>query len=278
MSNAKFFSDMRLENKRYIITLLRLLLKLNKAVVVLMGVMLVMSTALAVSSTSFAAKQKPTVLSMEMSGCTNTMTCNATLLVGDEVTFSGVLTTDEGEPISGAEINIIKFIPKPELVVVASGVTGIDGDFQLSWTAEFTEKERAPDDVTRKMLTENVAIYADFAGDDQYASSRSAKNTAFIKANEITALVNSDKNLYRQGEPALVFIAFIDSNDNFVDPDELRVVLNDQEVEVEQKKTGSYTLTIPNLPKEHTQLFVLPKKAGYNIDNGFLTIIVDGLH
>jgi len=246
-------------------------------VVVLMGVMLVMSTALALSSTSFAAKQKPTMLSLEMSGCTNAMTCNATILVGDKVTFNGVLTTGEGEPVSGAEINIIKFIPKPELIVIASGVTGIDGDFQLSWTAKFTETEKAPQDVTRKMLSENVAIYADFAGNDQFAASRSAKNTAVVQANQIDTIVNSDKNLYKQGEPAIVFLAFIDSKDKFVDPDSLRVVLNDQEVKVEKKKTGSYTLTIPTLPKEHTQLFVVPKKTGYNIDNGFLTIIVDGL-
>src|SRR5574341_1432011 len=107
----------------------------------MMGVMLVMSTALAVSSTSFAAKQKASVLSMEMSGCTNSMTCNAELLVGDEITFDGVLTTADGEPIRGAEINIVKLIPKPEIVVIASGVTGIEGDFALSWTAEFTEIE-----------------------------------------------------------------------------------------------------------------------------------------
>ncbi|MFQ5970551.1 MAG: hypothetical protein ACE5J2_08685, partial [Nitrososphaerales archaeon] len=103
---------------------------MKKAVVVLMGVMLVMSTALALPSISFAAKQKPTVLSVEMSGCTNSMTCNAKLVVGDEVTFNGVLTTEEGESIAEAEINIIKFIPKPELVVIATGVTGIDGDFE----------------------------------------------------------------------------------------------------------------------------------------------------
>jgi len=257
---------------------LGLLLELNRAVVVIMGVMLVMSSALALSNTSFAAKQKPTALSLEMSGCTNTMTCNAVILVGEEVTFNGVLTTVEGEPISGADINIIKFVPKPELVVIASGVTGIDGDFQLSWTAEFTVTDKAPQDVTRKMLNENVAIYADFAGNDQYAPSRSAKNTAIIQANEITTFVNSDKNLYGQGEPAIVFLAFIDSRDNFVDPDSLRVLLNDQEVQAEKKKTGSYVLTIPSLPKEHTQLFVIPKKEGHNISNGFLTIIVAGLH
>jgi len=250
---------------------------LNKIAVVLMGVMLVMSTALAVSNSSFAAKQKATVLSVEMNGCTNSMTCNADFLVGDEITFVGVLTTADGEPISGAEINIIKAIPKPELIVIASGVTGIDGDYELSWVTEFTEKEKAPQDVTGKILDENVALYAQFEGDDQYMASRTSKNTAAIHANELDVFVNSDRNLYTQGQSAIVFIAFIDSNDEFTDPDILRVVLNDQEVEAEKKQTGSYTLTIESLPKEHTQLFVLPKKEGYNLENGYLTIIVDGL-
>ncbi|MFQ5970576.1 MAG: hypothetical protein ACE5J2_08810, partial [Nitrososphaerales archaeon] len=196
---------------------------------------------------------------------------------GDEVTFNGVLTTEEGESIPEADINIIKFTPKPEQVVIASGVTGIDGDFELSWTAQLTETEKAPQDVTGKMLSETVVIYADFAGNDQFSASRSGKNTAVIQANEINTSVNSDKNLYTQGQSALVFLAFIDNKDNFVDPDSLRVVLNDQEVEVEKKKAGSYTLTIPSLPKEHMQLFVIPKKAGYNLENGFLTLIVDGL-
>ena len=242
-----------------------------------MGVMLVMSTALAVSNTSFAAKQRASVVSMEMNACTNSMTCNAVFLVGDEVTFDGVLTTAEGEPISGAEINIIKAIPKPEMIVIASGVTGIDGDFALSWTAEFTEKEKAPQDVTGKILDENVAIFAQFEGDDQYMASRTPKNTAVIKADAIDTFVNSDKNLYSQGQSAIVFMAFVDSKDEFIDPDSIRVVLNDQEVEIEKKKTGSYTLTIESLPKEHTQLFVIPKKEGYNLENGYLTIIVDGL-
>ena len=242
-----------------------------------MGVMLVMSTALAVSGTSFAAKQKASVLSMEMSGCTNSMTCNADFLVGDEITFDGVLTTADGEPIRGAEISIVKLIPKPEIIVIASGVTGIEGDFSLSWTTEFTEIEKAPQDVTKKIFQENVAIFAQFEGDDQYMASRSAKNTAVIHANAIDTFVNSDKNLYTQGQSAIVFMAFVDSNDEFIDPDSIRVVLNDQEVEAEKKKTGSYTLEIESLPKEHTQLFVIPKKDGYNLENGYLTIIVDGL-
>jgi hypothetical protein len=247
-----------------------------KIAVVLMGLVLVLSTV-AMANTSFAQRKMPTILEFEMTGCKNSLTCGAELLVGDEVQFTGVLTNANGDPLSEMPVTIYKFVPKPELIPIASGVTGIDGDFELSWIAEFTPIERAPTDVTRKFQTETVTIFAQFDGNEQYASSRSGKNTATIKVNEIKTFVNSDKNLYRQGDQALIFLAFIDSHDEFVDPDSLRVVLNDREVEVEQKQVGSYTLTLPSLPKEHTQLFVLPRKEGYNLNNGFLTIIVDGL-
>ncbi|MFQ5940857.1 MAG: hypothetical protein ACE5KA_04070 [Nitrososphaerales archaeon] len=245
-----------------------------------MGLMLVLSTV-ALSDTSFGQTQvqvgKATSIEFEMEGCTNSVTCNATFFVGDEVQFSGVLTTVDGDPVTGAEVIVYKLIPKPELVPLATGVTGIDGDFALTWTAEFTPVERALTDVTRKYLNENIEIFAQFDGDGQYMPTRSGKNIATITVNELTTFVNSDKNLYNQGDSALVFLAFIDSHDEFVDPDSLRVVLNDREVDAEKKKIGSYTVTIPALPKEHTQLLVIPSKEGYNIENGFLTIIVDGL-
>lgn len=264
-----------------------------KIAVVLMGLMLVLSTV-ALSNTSYAAKQTSAIepnqsldltrgkltstsVAFDMSGCTNTMTCNAELFVGDTVEFMGTLTNSTRGPVAGAKITVYKLLPKPELVPLAFGVTGIDGKFTLTWTAGFTSVEKASTDVTRKFLTETVTIFAQFDGDKKYAPSRSGKNTAIIKAPELMTFVNSDKNLYRQGDSALVFLAFVDNHDNFVDPDSLRVVLNDKEVQVEKKKTGSYTLTIPALPKEHTQLLVIPKKEGHNINNGFLTIIVDGL-
>jgi hypothetical protein len=224
-----------------------------------------------------ASRKIATVVEFEMTGCTNSMTCNAELFVGDMVEFTGALMTEDGEPIPNAEVTVYKFIPKPELVPIAEGVTGIDGEFTLSWTAEFTSMEKAPNDVTKKIPTETVTIFAQFEGDDRYGASRSSKNTATLSVNALNIFVNSEKNLYKQGESALVFIAIVDSHDEFVDPDGLRVVLNDREVEVEQKKVGSYTLTIPTLPKEHTQLIVIPRKEGFNIETGFLTIIVDGL-
>jgi len=245
-----------------------------KVVAVLSGIVLLLSTTATLNT--FAAKQQPVSLSFGMNGCKNDMTCGAEFLVGDTVTFSGALTAEDGTPITGATINVVKLLPKPELVVVASGVTGIDGAYDLSWTAEFTQREMVSQDVTKKFLEENVVLFAQFDGDDTYVGARTGKMTATIQANQLFTSVNSEKRAYGPGESALIFIGFIDSNDQFVDPDSIRVLYDDQELKVEQKKTGSYTVTTPSLTVDHHQVIVIPLKEGYNIENGFLTVQVSG--
>ena len=41
------------------------------------------------------------------------------------------------------------------------------------------------------------------------------------KIGSVKILANTDKNLYREGESAIIFIGFVDQNDKFVDPDEI---------------------------------------------------------
>jgi len=245
-----------------------------KVVAALSGIVLLLSTTATLST--FAAKQQPVSLSFEMSGCKNDMTCGAEFLVGDMITFSGMLTAEDGTPIPGAEVNIVKLLPKPELVVMASGVTGIDGGYDLSWIAEFTPRETASTETLKKFLDENVVLFAQFGGDANYAGARTGKLTATIKANQVFTSVNSEKRAYGPGESALMFIGFIDSNDKFVDPDSIRVLYDDQELKVEKKKTGSYTVMTPTLTVDHHQVIVIPKKEGYNLENGFLTVQVSG--
>jgi len=247
-----------------------------KVVAVLSGIVLLLSTT--ATFNTFAAKQQPVSFSFDMSGCKQGMTCGAEFLVGDTVTFSGALTTEDGTPIPGATVNIIKLLPKPELVVIASGVTGIDGAYDLSWTAEFTprEKSSASTETLEKFLDENIVLFAQFDGDEQYAEARTGKLAAAIKANQVFTSVNAEKRVYGPGDAALVFIGFIDKNDQFIDPDSIRVLYDDQEVQVEKKKTGSYTITTPTLTVDHHQVIVIPKKEGYNIENGFITVQVSG--
>ncbi len=115
-----------------------------------------------------------------------------------------------------------------------------------------------------------------FPGDSKYAETRSGKLAATVDANTLITSVNAEKRVYGPGESALVFIGFIDSRDQFVDPDSIRVLYDDQEVQVEKKKAGSYTVTTPSLTVEHHQVLVIPQKEGYNLKNGFMTVQVSG--
>jgi hypothetical protein len=54
------------------------------------------------------------------------------------------------------------------------------------------------------------------------------------------------------------------------------VLYDDQQLKVEQKATGSYTVVTPSLTVDHHQVLVIPLKEGYNIENGFLTVQVSG--
>ncbi len=252
-----------------------------KVMAVMSGVVLLLSTAtlsgaFAQSVSLIPPSREAVSLSFEMDGCKNDFTCGAEFLVGETVSFKGVLTTEDGTPIPGAEISIVKLLAKPELVTVASGVTGIDGEYDLSWTAMFTDTERAFDDILQKFLPETVVFFAQYDGDDTYSNAKTGKQIATVKANNVFTSVNVEKRVYGPGDSALIFIAFIDSNDEFVDPDKIRVLYDDQELKVEQKKTGSYTVVTPSLTVDHHQVIVMPKKEGYNLETGFITVQVSG--
>ncbi len=262
---------------------IRLPMQWAKVVAVLSGVVLLLSTSATLNTFAqvnlnkeFTKTGAPVSLTFGMNGCKNTLTCAAEILVGDTVMFSGSLTTLDGTPVPGATINIVKLIPKPELIVIASGVTGIDGSYNISWTAEFTPKEKVTTDVTKKFLHENIVVFATFDGGDKYAPGKSGKMTATVDANQLITSINAEKRVYGSGESALIFIGFTDSRDQFIDPDSIRVLYDDHELQVEKKKTGSYIVTTPSLTVEHHQVMVIPQKEGYNIKNGFVTVQVSG--
>ncbi len=259
---------------------IRLPMQWAKVVAVMSGVVLLLSTSATLNTfaqVNLNAKAgAPVSLTFGMNGCKNDLTCAADFLIGDTVTFGGSLATPDGTPIAGEKINVVKLTSKPELIVIASGVTGIDGSYTVSWTAQFTPREKAIQDVTKKFLHEDIVVFATFGGDDKFGPAKTGKLTATIDANQLLTSVNVGKRVYGAGESAIVFIGFIDSRDQFVDPDSMRVLYDDQELKVEKKKTGSYTVTTPSLTVEHHQVFVIPTKEGYNIRNGFVTVSVSG--
>ena len=230
-----------------------------------------------VGDSYFERKTKSTAsLAFNLSGCNNEMTCAANYLVGEAVDMSGTLTSSNGRPITNAEITILQLLPKPELVPIASGITGIDGAYSLSWEAVFTPIERALSDINQKYQVETIVLYAQYDGDEAYQKQMSSKLTATVNANKISTTINAEKRVYAPGQGALLFLGFIDKNDEFVDPDSITVMYDGEELLAEKKKTGSYTVMTPNLTMDHHQVIVMPQKDGYNLENGFLTIQVSG--
>ena len=223
-------------------------------------------------------RRSPTSISLDLiEQCINTMQCNAQVYTGTTLKFSGVLTDEDGAPLPDMPVNIVALIPTPELVVLATATTDIDGMFEAEWMAKLSTQSSAFQDVTKQFRTESLTVFAEFTGSEEIAPSKSNKLTMSITVNTISTIANSDKTLYNEGDTVTVFIAFLDSGDNFIDPVSIFATLNNQPVELEKKKEGSYTLTITEVARQHQQLIVVPETTGFNSSTAYLTIIVGGL-
>jgi len=219
----------------------------------------------------------PTETSLDLiEQCENSMTCNAQLFTAEGVTFSGMLTDAEGNPLSDKQVEIVGLIPTPELIVLTTATTDLDGMFTAEWTAGLVTPQGDPFLITPR-TSETFEIFASFPGDQGLADSRSAKLTVTVTVNSIFTSMNSDKNLYNEGDQVLIFVNFIDSNDEFLDPDRIMATWNNQPIQLEMKKEGSYSFVIENLEKKHQQLIIVPVKEGYSLSPAYLTIIVAGL-
>lgn len=225
-----------------------------------------------------ADTRSPSEISLDkIEQCLNTMQCNAQLFTGETVSFTGTLVDADGTPIGDREVKIVALVPTPAIIELTTTTTDLIGTFTAEWTVQLLKEESATYDVTRQFQTETLEIFAMFEGDDEFAPSKSSKLSASVTVNSILTTMNSDKTLYNEGDSVLIFVAFIDSNDNFVDPDTINATWNNQPIELEKKKEGSYTFTIQNIEKRHQQIIIVPQKEGYNLSTAYLTIIVSGL-
>jgi len=209
--------------------------------------------------------------------CLNTMQCNAQVFTGTTIKFTGMLTDSEGTPLPDMPVNLVALIPTPELVVLTTTTTNTDGMFEAEWVAKLSKQKTAFQDVLKEMRAESLTVFAEFPGSEDMAPSKSNKLIMSLTVNSINTMVNSDKTQYSPGDTVTIFIAFIDSEDTFIDPDSIMASLNNQPVELEKKKEGSYTFTITEVERKHHQLILVPDKEGFNISTAYLTIIVGGL-
>ncbi len=234
-----------------------------------LGLMLVLSAGLAsYNIPAFAAKQKATMVTIDE--------IPTKVRPGDKVTFTGMLTTVDGEPVNQAPVNIYVLTSEPQLIVVTSGVTGIDGTYKVTWDVQLIPIQKATYDLTQSFDTEVVSMFAQFEGNEKFAPSKTPKSTVTIEVNSIKTFVNTDKKVYKEGETAIVFIGFVDSDDKFLEPDSINANFNLDPIaeKLEKKKVGSYTFITPPLPKGHNQVSVVPQKEGYNIQVEVVTITV----
>jgi hypothetical protein len=214
--------------------------------------------------------------------CTNAFQCNATFLVGDTVTFTGLFTGDEGRFIQDANINIYR-ITATGKQLIASAVTERDGTFKTTWQAQFIERKEAGE-TFKQQMREVSTIQAEFEGDSIYASTKSGKIVITVRIMDVITYVATDKKLYREGETALIFVNFIAGEiegkniryGDFITPDTIKATYDLEPVQLSEKQIGSYTFVTPPLTIGHHQLLINPAKDGYNSSVGFITVQVSG--
>jgi hypothetical protein len=233
-----------------------------------LAALLVLSVGLVSNDNAFGQRKSASLISMDE--------VQNIVRPGAEVTITGIVTTGEEEPIPDAAVTIYFATSEPRLIPVATGVTGLEGTFEVVWNVELLPIERALTDVTQKVDSQIGELFAQFEGNDRFAASKTGKTTITIDVNSLTTFVNTDKKLYREGETAIVVIGFVDEDDEFVDPDSINANFNLSPVteEIEQKKVGSYSYVTPPLQRGHNQVTVVPAKAGYNIEAEAVTITV----
>ena len=244
-------------------------MKILSYAAVLMGLMLVLSAALVSYNVPvMAAKQKATSVTIDE--------FPTKVRPGDQVTLTGMLTTADGEPINQEPVNIYILTSDPQLIVVATGVTGLEGTFEVVWDVQLTPIYKALVDVTKSFDTQVASLFAQFEGNENFAASKTRKTTVTIEVNSIKTFVTTDKKVYKVGETAVVFIGFVDSDDVFVDPDSMNANFNLDPIAdiLERKKVGSFTFITPPLQKGHNQVSVVPDKEGYNTQTEVVTITV----
>ncbi|MGH9922897.1 MAG: hypothetical protein ACRD38_09110 [Nitrososphaerales archaeon] len=244
-------------------------MKMLSYAAVSLGLMLVLSAGLvSYNIPAIAAKQKATIVTIDE--------FPTKVRPGDQITLTGMLTTADGEPISQSPVNIYILTSEPQFIVVATGVTGIEGTYEVVWDVELVPIYKAIMDVTKSFDTQVVSLLAQFEGDEFYAASKTGKTTVTIEVNSIKTFVTTDKKVYKEGETAIVFIGFVDSDDVFLTPDSINANFNQDPIadKLELKKVGSFTFITPALQKGHNQVSVVPDKEGYNTQTEVVTITV----
>ena len=125
-----------------------------------------------------------------------------------------------------------------------------------------------------------LVTFTPLHGGDRLPYTNVVKNTDAIDVGSIRAIINTDKQVYREGERAMLFIGFVDANDKFINPDSMDVGFNILPFDrtLEKKKLGSYTYMTPPLTSNDHHITLVLQKEGHNIQTETVNIIVLPMH
>ena len=226
---------------------------LIKSLAISIGMMLLLSGA---SVTVNGQPLKVTILALDPVAL-------PVVATGDEVTFTGTLTTATGAGVANVTVNIIEE-RDARLTVLTTTETDGNGAFVTTWIADIADP--AEDRI--------MSVFATFDSLSSYGASKSGKQTIKVAIQDMQVSFKFDKPNYFNGEFAIFTLQFSSPRGFPIDPENTRGIYDGVTVSLERKSEGVYFYkTPPMVPPTHT-LQVIAEKHGYELFNDATTVSV----
>lgn len=227
-------------------------MKLTKSLAISLGTLLLLSGALVTTS---AQPVKLTFLTLDP--------IPSVVATGDEVSFTGTLTTIEGTGLADMTIEI-REERTGGINVLATATTDENGAFAATWIADLADPAR----------DRIMKVFAAFSGAPGYSAATSSMLGMRVAIQPMKVSITFDKQTYFAGEVATFTIKFSSPAGTPIDPESIRAIYDGFTVSLERKSEGVYIYkTPPVTPPTHT-LQIIAEKHGYKLFNDATTITV----
>jgi len=185
---------------------------------------------------------------------------------GDEVSFTGTLTTIQGKGLADMTIKIVEERAAGSNVL-ATATTDENGAFATTWIADL-------DNPARDRI---MSVSASFSGAPGYSAAKSSTAGLRVAIQNMKVSFTFDKQTYFNGEVATFTLKFSSPAGLPIDPESIRAIYDGVTVSLERKSEGVYVYKTPALtPPTHT-LQVIAEKHGYKLFNDSTTVTVFAL-
>ncbi len=240
-------------------------MNLKKSLAISLGTLLLLSGALV---TTNAQTTPLTVLTLDP--------VPRIVAVGDEVTFTGQLTTLDGKPVVDMTINIFEQrsgTASPDVLITAT--TDKKGMYNATWTADVAGlTTTALQSVPTEQQDRVMVVWASFDGTPDFAGSKSTTQGMKVAIQDMKVSFTFDSQAYFAGQVAKVTLKFSSPSGSPIDPDSMRGIYDGKTVSLDKESEGVYVYKTPALtPPTHT-LQVIATKHGYKLYNDAKTLTV----